>query len=444
MLERNGGVIRAVAWSDVCPWLGIFRTFRLAIGFRALLMGAMAILITVIGWSFFGRVFKDKEDVTASTAWLMPYADSPLEKTTAIVPDIPAVLSTTHILEVAQSASPEMHGELAASLTSQVETGNPLSYTFNYLNQPLREGLAQEVHLKSVICLILCGLWSLSVWAFFGAAICRIASVQLATSERLGWGSALRHACIKYPAYFSAPLIPLLGVALAALPVLVVGLIMHLFGGFGVFLAALSWPLMLIAGLVMTLLLLGLFFGWPLMWGTISTEGTDSFDALSRSYAYVFQRPLHYLFYAIVASILGWLGWILVQNFASAIIWMTYWAASWGANDELVGKVMLGGELPGLGNAGVWLIHLFTGCVKLLAVSYLFSYFWTASVAIYFLLRRSVDATEMDEVFLDTDEGEKSFGLPKIMTDEQGAPVVSEGSPAIKPDVKPPSNNLTE
>jgi hypothetical protein len=77
-------------------------------------------------------------------------------------------------------------------------------------------------------------------------------------------------------------------------------------------------------------------------------------------------------------------------------------------------------------------------------VGYLFSYFWTASVAIYFLLRRTVDATEMDEVFLDADEGEKSFALPKIMTDEHGAPVVSEGSPAVKPDAKPPSNNLTE
>jgi hypothetical protein len=286
----------------------------------------------------------------------------------------------------------------------------------------------------------------LAVWAFFGAAICRIASVQLATSERLSWGSALRHACTKYLAYFSAPLIPLVGVALAALPVLLIGFLIYLYiGGFGLFLAALSWPLMLIAGLVMTLLILGLFFGWPLMWGTISTEGTDSFDALSRSYAYVFQRPLHYLFYAIVAAIFGWLGWLLVQNFASGIIWMTYWAASWGGTDKLViDKVMSGGDLTGMGNAGVWLIHLCTGCVKLLAVGYLFSYFWTASVAIYFLLRRTVDATEMDEVFLDADEGEKSFALPKIMTDEHGAPVVSEGSPAVKPDVKPPSNNLTE
>jgi hypothetical protein len=418
----------------------------MAIGFRALLMGAMAVFITVVGWSFFGTVFSVTENATASTAWLKPYAESPLEKTIAVVPDVPAILTATQITDVAQSLSPEMQGGFATSLSPELQSGNPMSYTFNYLNQPLREGLSQEVHLKSVICLIFCGLWSLAVWAFFGAAICRIASVQLATNERLSWGSALRHACTKYLAYLSAPLIPLVGVALAALPVLLIGFLMYLYiGGFGLFLAALSWPLMLVAGLVMTLLILGLFFGWPLMWGTISTEGTDSFDALSRSYAYVFQRPLHYLFYAIVAAIFGWLGWLLVQNFASGIIWMTYWAASWGGTDKLVfDKVMSGGDLTGMGNAGMWLIHFFTGCVKLLAVGYLFSYFWTASVAIYFLLRRTVDATEMDEVFLDADEGEKSFALPKIMTDEHGAPVVSEGSPAVKPDAKPPSNNLTE
>ncbi len=278
----------------------------------------------------------------------------------------------------------------------------------------------------------------------FRAAICRIAAVQLATSERISWGSALRHACTKYIAYFSAPLIPLIGLALAVLPILVIGFIMLLLSGLGVFLAALSWPLMLVAGLVMTLLLLGLLFGWPLMWGTISAEGTDSFDALSRSYAYVFQRPLHYLFYTVIAAVLGWLGWLLVQNFASGIIWLTYWAASWGAKDELVGKVMSGADIGTLSNAGIWLIHLFTGCVKLLAVGYLFSYFWTASVAIYFLLRRTVDATEMDEVFLDADEGEKSFALPKIATDEHGAPAASEGPPADKPGLKPPSGDLTE
>jgi len=180
----------------------------------------------------------------------------------------------------------------------------------------------------------------------------------------------------------------------------------------------------------MTLLLLGTLFGWPLMWATISAEGTDSFDALSRSYAYVFQRPLHYLFYTLVAGFIGWLGWLLVQNFAAGVVWMGYWAAGWGSGSDQINSILRGGEeLSAIGNAGAVLIRFWAGCVKLLAVGYLFSYFWTASTAIYFLLRRDVDATEMDEVFLDADASEQTYGLPPIQTDAAGAPVVNDAAP---------------
>ena len=75
------------------------------------------------------------------------------------------------------------------------------------------------------------------------------------------------------------------------------------------------WPLALLAGLIMALLLVGLAVGWPLMWATISVEATDPFDALSRSYSYAFHRPIRYLFYVIVAAVLGLLGWYLVGLF---------------------------------------------------------------------------------------------------------------------------------
>jgi hypothetical protein len=189
------------------------------------------------------------------------------------------------------------------------------------------------------------------------------------------------------------------------------------------------WPLALAMGFVMAILLLGALFGWPLMWATISTEGTDSFDALSRTYAYTFQRPLHYLFYAIVAGFVGWLGWLLVVNFAAGVIWMGYWAAGWGLGLERLNAIMNAGDtLPGLGASGVTLLQFWTGCVKLLAVGYLFSYLWSASAAIYLLLRRDVDATEMDEVHLDADESEQTFDLPKVATDAAGAPVVEEAT----------------
>ena len=76
------------------------------------------------------------------------------------------------------------------------------------------------------------------------------------------------------------------------------------------------------------------------------------------------------------------------------------------------------------------MIHFWTGLAKLLAVGFGFSFFWNAYAAIYLLLRRDVDATEMDEVYLDADEGEAKFGLPKIVLDDAGAPEVQENSAA--------------
>jgi hypothetical protein len=312
--------------------------------------------------------------------------------------------------------------------------GEPVFSSWSLLNTPICKGLFHEgVTLRAVACLVLCGLWSAAIWSYFGGAITRIAAVQLATGERIGAAAAMRHAAAKWPSYFFAPLLPVGGVLLATIPVFVVGLIMQFSLGvnLGVLLAGVVWPLVLAASLFMALLLLGVLFGWPLMWATISTEGTDSFDALSSSYAYTFHRPLQYLFYAAVASVIGGLGWLLVQNFAAGVVWMGYWAASWGGGDARIHAIMGDpNSLKGLGWAGAKLIHLWTGCVKLLAVGYLFSYFWTASSSIYFLLRRDVDATEMDEVFLDADASEPAAGLPPIKTDEVGAPVVGDNASA--------------
>ncbi len=68
--------------------------------------------------------------------------------------------------------------------------------------------------------------------------------------------------------------------------------------------------------------------------------------------------------------------------------------------------------------------------MKLLALGYAFSYFGVASTAIYYLLRRDVDARETDEVFLDADASEEKFGLPMLQKDAAGAPEIVENTAA--------------
>jgi hypothetical protein len=250
--------------------------------------------------------------------------------------------------------------------------------------------------------------------------------VELATGERVGWGASLRWARAKWLAYFSAPVIPMLGIAMAVLPVLVLGLLMKF--NFLAAVAGLIWPLAILAAFVMTLLLAGVLLGWPLMWATISVEGTDSFDALSRTYAYVFQKPLRYATYILVAVFVGWLGWIVVENLAATVIWLASWAAGWGAGPARMEKLLSGGGESSLAHAGSALIAFWNGGVKLLALGYAFSYFGVASTAIYYQMRRDIDSRETDEVFLDADKSEQKFGLPELQKDAAGAPEVAAAS----------------
>ena len=415
MTEQENGTIRRVVWSEIFPWLKLVRAFRVAIAARCLVFGAIGVTLTATGWALIASLFG-----AGGATMCSPDGGShcPVTALMQMVDDRPVLLASD-VRQVARTAW---------------RPKDSIAYPWIALTEPVRCGLAAySITPAAVAAVLLDGLWAAAVWALFGAAICRTAAVTLAADEQVGWATALRFAWRKWPGYFAAPLLPVGGVLLLALPVLVLGWIMNV--GVFLFLGAFLWPLVLVAGFMMTLLLIGVLFGWPLMWGTISAEGTDSFDALSRSYAYTFQRPLNYLFYAAVAGLIGWLGWLLVREFAAGVVWMSYWAASWGLGQGPIEQIRGHVPLTGAAGLGAELIRFFAGCVKLLAVGYLFSYFWAASAAIYFQLRRDVDATETDEVFLDADATEPSPELPAITKDEAGAPVVAgDAGEAEKPE----------
>jgi len=115
-----------------------------------------------------------------------------------------------------------------------------------------------------------------------------------------------------------------------------------------------------------------------------------------------------------------------VKNFAAGVVGSGYWAAAWFTGDW---KIVANNDL----------IRFWSICVKLLAVGYIYSYFWTAVTAIYLLLRHDADAAEMDEVFLDDDASEQEYDLPPVATDEAGAPVVEDDIPEVAPDDEPPA-----
>ena len=299
----------------------------------------------------------------------------------------------------------------------------------------LRDGLngCRANTLRETAYHVFCGMWSIAVWAFFAGAITRIASVQLGREERVDLRGAVSYASRQYGWSFVAPLFPLFGVFLASLPLILLGFVMR--ADIGMIAAGAVWILALVGGLVMTILLLGLLAGWPLMWPTISSEEHgDAFEAFSRSFSYVFQRPLQYLFYLFVAAAIGCLGWLLVSNVAEAVIELTYYATSWGASNGRVELVAFG-EYTGTLNIGVGLIRLFNGFVRLIAMAFNFSFFFCATTAIYLVLRREVDKTDFDEVFVEEDQPQ--YSLPPLESSEQPATSVVAEEPTASGDGEP-------
>jgi hypothetical protein len=304
-------------------------------------------------------------------------------------------------------------------------------------------------------------LWALATWALFGGAITRIAAVQITRGEKIGLREAVRFTTKRILSYLMAPLFPLVFVFVLLIFMMLFGLI-HMIPGFGeIVWDGLLWWLMLICGLVMAVTLVGLV-GWPLMSATISTEGTDSWEAVSRSYSYVYQKPWHYIWYGLVAIAYGAVLVFFVGFMGSLTVYLAKWGVSempmpksrkpeflfvyaptsfdWRTlllSDATVHgrKLVENGEinedaytdylrypraegsryegddaLNWWNKVGAFLVAIWLGIVFLLMLGFGYSYFWSASTIIYLLMRRHVDAAELDEVYLEDDEQEGPYG----------------------------------
>ncbi|MCG8448683.1 MAG: hypothetical protein MI725_03760 [Pirellulales bacterium] len=388
------GVLHDIRWSEICPWLILVRSLRVSLLVRVLLLAWVGVVLTQLGWAAIDRIFSDHpvrlESITGSDPRfsLLDHNDKPWY------------------------------------------TNNSLVQAWHWLGQPFIRLAAREGNWLDSLVLTCSGIWGIAVWSFFGGAISRIAALHLARGETIGPVAALQAAVSTFPGTAGAPLIAFLGAAALAAPLVLAGMLVRL--DLMLLLTGLAWVFVLAWGLMLAVVLLGLLFGWPLMWSTLAVERSDAFDAVSRTYAYVYQRPLQLLFYLLVVAALGFLGEFVVYSFASAAVHFSQWAISWGAGNERTAElVMLSTEggtsdaLGGMAATGAKVIFWWKWNWMAVAAAYPVAYLWSSAAGIYFLLRRHVDATEMDEIALS--QQEQLLGVPDL-----------ESNNADLPEEKPP------
>ncbi len=287
--------------------------------------------------------------------------------------------------------------------------------------------------------------FSLVVWAVLGGAIYRIAALQAARDEKISISQAVKFSIGKFASFVSAPILPLVIILILGVLLTAGGALLGTWGG-GILLGILL-VVALVFGLAIAFLLVGWGAGGPLMYPTIAVEGSDSFDAISRSFSYVLSRPWRASLYAVVALVYGTITYLFVRLFVFLALASTHFFLKWG--------VFSGGQRLGPGAdmldvlwaaptfdnlwgsynwdamtyaepAGAWIIGVWVFLLAAVVGAYLVTFFASSSTIIYLLLRRKVDATDLDDVYVE--EAEEQTSAPAAAPVAPAGP--SQGAPA--------------
>lgn len=382
----HGRIVHEIQWSEALPWWILFRAAGTAFAPTVILLALLGSLATWAGWSI-----ADSLKLAGGDAAADAILDAELAGGGGGGLVLPAPGGA------ALSPTPTPSRQVFPALLGFVERlPAPVSDLVRLLGIPFRPSASLQQMGGALARLG----WFVLVWSIFGTAIARHVALKLIGEEAPGLVGSALYGARKWLAAFNSVAFVLLGILALSIPGALLGLLMRT--EWGLALAGAVWPLVLAGAVVLAILAIGLVAGWPLMVGSVGVERGDSFQAISTAFSYLYQRPLHYAFYALVALAVAIPALAAAGLFADATSTLALWAASFGMGHDRTAAVLEGmqsaaADAPwGLKALGFWS----RGLESLLG-SFGWGYFWSIATAAYMLLRHDVDGTELDEVVID-------------------------------------------
>lgn len=244
---------------------------------------------------------------------------------------------------------------------------------------------------------ILLGIPIVGIIALVGGTISRSAGFEFALGRFATREETLHFTLRRTRQFVGAAILPVafctiifmliaLGGLLLSMPVLdVVGSLLY---GLG-----------LTLGIVATLVLVLHVIAAPLLVPAMAIEGTDAFDAIQRSYAYVIGRPLRYLLYVAVLTLLGTFAAVLFAMIARLSIDMTDWAVNFLDFDATDRALRGEGEMGATKQLAHRFIVFWRSIVELVIAGYIVSLFFTSSTLLYLAVRRICDGQGINEIW---------------------------------------------
>lgn len=299
---------------------------------------------------------------------------------------------------------------------------------------PIEVGQSQlflVLGLRELAYLTFCLLWLTLVLGFFGGILSRRAAIELGQRTIAPWGETVRVVGNRLVSYLWVTGMQLVAITLLLVIPFLLGLLARL-GPMAVvagILLILFFPAVVVLGRI----ILSMFICYPLAVTAISCErNADAFEGFSRSNNYFFQRPVlaTLCFFALLG--VGFVGyfiafWILMAGWhwmrdafltgaGYTVLELIERPVTDSTSTVVVDNMSRGPRILQWVLIGGWL-------TRLLIASYWFSYFWSGAAALYLVLRRSVDNTDLDEI--DGSSTGQVVSLPEI----PAPPIASDKTP---------------
>lgn len=444
-MANNYDTVKGVDWREVFPWTALTRAFTVAVSIPVLLLASFGVGLTVSGWAIAESLLVPEQLTLAPAGATTDEMESVSNQRDTFAEDTalqnaaetPFVDGSEQIPETTVAVQPPGHfapamGSIAdgdtRSVFERLLVGEGLMLVADLHDMLLGGDRELDAKTSYAICII-DFVWLLIVWGFFGAMITRIAVIRIGRGEKIGLKEAMADVRKKYISYVMSPVFVLVSCFVLSLPVVLISLLLNF--DIGVLLASVLWIVAIVASVGVAVLLTGFFFGWPLMWPTISAEEDgDVYEATSRTFAYTFQAPIQYLFYVSISLAIWVPSVMLVQNFTSLAEQVVFSGMNVAADegqliqDYLTGKVSLDGQSQ-IFIMGANIISGLHWFAHLMADAFCVGFFFASFSGIYLLLRRFVDHTPLDEVFVIDDR--TKYGLEDLIQQsaEQSAETAS-------------------
>jgi len=430
----------------------IFRSFRLAIHPTKLMIAFVAIaVICLSGWvmdAINPSVAAVVENDTVTSTELQIYIESPAEAE-VFIEDSKDSHQRTGVFECLwRFTASHFHFALASLFAFDLA-----GFTVNVAECFGALRWAVKYHLLYSIVFFAIMLAALSI---AGGCLCRIAALQLAQGEKPALSKAISYSVKRFLSFFTAPLTPLVIIVFIGLFVFILGLIANI-PYVGELIMGVSMPLALIGGTIITVILVGVVAGFILMFPAIAYDGSDAFDSISRAFSYIYARPWKMGFYVAVATVYGSICYWVVRLFGFLLIWVPHRLVDYGvfaANPEGGDKLHAMWPEPEfmnfLGSAqsapSAWTqtVASFLVFISVLAVigllaAFIASFCFSASTVIYALLRKQVDNTPIEDIYIPrTEEFQPS---PEKDTEEMPAETQAEEAAEQADDESPPEKD---